>query len=252
MGLFQRIADLLRSNINDLISRAEDPEKMLNAAIQEMQKQLFEAKSNVAMSIADEKRLQKQCGEQKDRAGDWETKAMVAVEAGRDDLAVEALEKKREHESVALQLDQQLQSQRVAVDALKKALIELTAKIEDTKRKRTILLARAKRAEAQRHIAETLFATGDSSAADRLEALEAKVERDEAQAEATWEIAAVTGSVAKDLEDEIQALKASTIDEDLALLKGKMRAMGLIEAPARAALASGAEAGDRADPDEDR
>ncbi|MBK8013873.1 MAG: PspA/IM30 family protein [Deltaproteobacteria bacterium] len=234
MGLFQRIGDLLRSNINDLISRAEDPEKLLHAAIEDMQRQLIEAKSKVAMSIADEKRLQKQHEVQTSRAQEWEKKAMAAVKASRDDLAVEALAKKREHESAALQFEQQLAQQRAAVDALKKALTELGAKIEDTRRRRSILLARAKRAEAQRHIAETLSASKDNSALDRLAALEARVERDEAEAEATWEIAAVTSNPAHQLEKEIQALESSNVQEDLAALKDKMRNMGMIEAKASA------------------
>ncbi len=209
MGLFQRISDLLRSNINDLISRAEDPEKLLNAAIEEMQKQIIEAKSRVAMSIADEKRLQKHHEAQLAKSTDWEKKAMSAVRAARDDLAVEALAKKKEHSKAAMQFEEQLDSQRAAVDELKKALTELTSKLDETKRKRQILLARAKRAEAQRHVAATLAAAGESSAFERLEKLEAKIERAEAEAEATWEVASLSsGSHDRDLSEEIRLLDA--------------------------------------------
>jgi phage shock protein A len=244
MGLFQRISDLLRSNINDLISKAEDPEKLLNTAIEEMQKQIIEAKSRVAMSIADEKRLQKQLESQAAKAADWEKKAMSAVRASRDDLAVEALSKKKDHERAAAQFEEQLHSQRSAVDELKKALTELSAKLDDTKRKRQILLARAKRAEAQKHVAATLAAAGESSAYERLERLEAKIERAEAEAEATWEVASLSsGSRDKDLADEIKLLEGggSDLDDDLAALKDKMRDMGMIEAgnPGLKALPSG-------------
>lgn len=236
MGLFQRISDLLRSNINDLISKAEDPEKMLNAAIQEMQKQIIEAKSRVAMSIADEKRLSKQHERHQLKAEDWEKKAMAAVRAGRDDLAVEALARKKENLAAAAQFEDQLAGQREAVQALNSALGELTAKLQETKRKRTLLLARAKRAEAQRHIASTLSAVSENSASERLERLEARVERAEAEAEATWEIAAyANGSQDRDLATEIDMLESGPLSDDLAALKEKMSDMGMLESGDRPA-----------------
>lgn len=244
MGLFQRISDLLRSNINDLISKAEDPEKMLNAAIQEMQKQVIEAKSRVAMSIADEKRLAKQYERQMAKAADWEKKAMSAVRAGRDDLAVEALAKKKEAVAAAAQFEDQLEGQRQAVRALNTALSELTSKLQETKRQRTLLLARAKRAEAQRHIASTLSAVNENSASDRLDRLEARVERAEAEAEATWELAASTTAAERDLAHEIDMLEAGPLSDDLAQLKARMNDMGMLEAGERPALAAGEEVPD--------
>lgn len=226
MGLLNRLSDLLRSNINDLISRAEDPEKMLNAAIEDMQKQLVEAKSRVAMSIADEKRLEKQHEQERTKSEEWEHKAMTAVRAGRDDLAVEALARKKEHESAAQQFQEQLDGQRGAVDELKRALTELTSKLDETRRKRTLLLARAKRAEAQRQIASTLSNKTHASASERLERLESRIERDEARAEAQWEFASLgPGSYERDLAKEIEALGGGDEDEDLDALKAKVRAL---------------------------
>lgn len=224
MGLFQRITDILRSNINDLISRAEDPEKMLNAAIEEMQRQILEAKSRVAMSIADEKRLAKQHDAERNKVKDWEKKAMAAVRAGRDDLAREALSRKKEHTLAAEQYEAQLDNQRIAVDELKRALTALTSKLDETRRKRTLLLARAKRAEAQKHLASTLSATNDNSAAERLERLEARVERVEAEAEASWEVAALAaGEADTDLARQIDALGAGTMDDELSALKSRVQ-----------------------------
>ncbi len=230
MGLFNRLGDLLKSNINDLISRAEDPEKLLNAAIEEMQKQIIEAKSRVAMSIADEKRLAKQHESQVAKSKDWEKKAMAAVRAKRDDLAMEALSKKKEHSAAALQFEEQLRSQKAAVDELKRALTELTSRLDETKRKRALLLARAKRAEAQKHVAQTLSAAGENSAGERLDRLEAKIERAEAEAEATWEVSQLSsGSHEQDLSEEIRMLESGALDDDLAELKGKMAEMGMLE-----------------------
>lgn len=240
MGLLQRISDLIKSNIQAMIDKAEDPEKLLNSAIDDMQKQLIEAKSRVAVSIADEKRLSKQLEGTQAKGADWEKKAMAAVRAGRDDLAMEALAKKKEHDSISLQFEQQLVGQKAAVEELKKALIALQAKIEETKRKRSILVARAKRAEAQRHIAETLSITGDRSALEKIERMEEKVERVEAEAEAHWELASMASSQERELEAQLKLLETQAVDDDLLALKDKMRGMGMLNAGAKAALPAGA------------
>lgn len=258
MGLLQRIGDLLRSNINDLISRAEDPERMLNAAIEDMQRQLVEAKSRVAMSIADEKRLQKQADGERGKAEDWESKAMAAVRAGRDDLAVEALARKKEHEAAAHQYQEQLDGQRAAVDELKRALSELSAKLDETKRRRTLLLARAKRAEAQRQLAETLNHRSHSSAMERLQMLESRIEQEEARAEANWEIASSSQQDAyeRDLAAEIELLGEGDGNQELAALKARVRELDtLSEGDSKKALGAGSaetsEASSKAEPDEE-
>ena len=101
MGIFGRLASLIKSNLNDLISKSEDPEKMLNQVILEMNTQLMEAKKQVALAIADEKRLGKQFETGKATAEEWERKAMMAVRAGEDDLAKEALLRQKEHETLS-------------------------------------------------------------------------------------------------------------------------------------------------------
>src|SRR6266700_7165965 len=106
MGLFDRLTTLLRSNINDLISRAEDPEKMLNQILVDMRSQLVKAKQQVASAIADEKRLRDQADAEFRQAQDWEQKAMLAVKENRDDLAKQALMRQGEHVSAGQQLEQ--------------------------------------------------------------------------------------------------------------------------------------------------
>src|SRR6188472_4199454 len=105
MGLFDRLSSLLKSNINDLISRAEDPEKMLNQILVDMKSQLVKAKQQVAAAIADEKRLRDQADSEMKLAKDLENKAMLAVREGRDDLAKQALVRKSEHFSHGQQLE---------------------------------------------------------------------------------------------------------------------------------------------------
>jgi phage shock protein A len=153
---------------------------------------------------------------------------------------MEALAKKKEHDGISLQFEQQLVGQKAAVEELKKALIALQAKIEETKRKRSILVARAKRAEAQRHIAETLSITGDRSALEKIERMEEKVERVEAEAEAHWELASMVSSQERELEAQLKLLETQAVDDDLLALKDKMRGMGMLNAGAKAALSAGA------------
>src|SRR5512141_2431378 len=166
MGIFSRLGTLIKSNINDLITKAEDPEKMLSQVLLEMQQQLVEAKKAVAVAIADEKKLQKQYTAETDKSKEWERKAMVAVRAGDDNLARQALARKQEHETIAQQFQQQWIAQKQAVEKLKDALRLLNNKIEEAKRKKNILIARKKRAEAQQQIANTMQGLGDTSAFD--------------------------------------------------------------------------------------
>ena len=111
MGIFARLARLIKSNLNDLISRAEDPEKMLNQIVIDMNAQLVEAKKQVAASIADEKRLAKQAEQEASNAAEWERRAMMAVRAGDDALAKEALARKKEHDGLTEQYKTQWQKQ---------------------------------------------------------------------------------------------------------------------------------------------
>ncbi|HBK58100.1 MAG TPA: hypothetical protein DDZ37_01815, partial [Spirochaetaceae bacterium] len=134
MGMFERLKTVISSNINSLISKAEDPEKMLNQMIIDMNEQLIESKKAVAMAIADEKKLEREMIENKAKADEWEKKAMLAVRAGRDDLAKEALLRKQEFEGYTTQLSQQWEAQKQSVEKLKEALRQLQTKIEEANR----------------------------------------------------------------------------------------------------------------------
>ncbi len=227
MGIFSRLGTLIKSNINDLINRAEDPEKMLNQVLLEMQQQLVEAKKSVAVAIADEKKLHKQYNAELDKAKDWERKAMMAVRAGDDSLARQALVRKQEYENLSQQFQQQWVSQKNAVDKLKDALRLLNNKIEEAKRKKNILIARKKRAEAQQQIASTLQGLGETSAFDTFDRMADQIDMLEAEAEAGAELA---GELSGDtLESKFLALESGgngTEDEALAELKAKMGLLG--------------------------
>ncbi|HEY5920724.1 MAG TPA: PspA/IM30 family protein [Kofleriaceae bacterium] len=229
MGIFSRLGTLIKSNINDLITKAEDPEKMLSQVLLEMQQQLVEAKKAVAIAIADEKKLQKQYTSETDKAKEWERKAMVAVRAGDDNLARQALARKQEHETISAQFQQQWIGQKQAVEKLKDALRLLNNKIEEAKRKKNILIARKKRAEAQQQIANTMQGLGDTSAFDTFERMADRIQLMEAEAEAGAELAGeLSGDTLESKFLQLEQGGGASEDDALAELKAKM---GLLEAP---------------------
>jgi len=189
MGIFARLATLIKSNLNDLISRSEDPEKMLNQVVIDMGNQLIEAKKQVALSIADEKRLAKQVEQEAANAAEWERRAMLAIKAGDDQLAKEALARKKEHDGLVTAYKDQWNKQKQAVEQLKTALKLLNNKIEEAKRKKNVLLARKKRAEAQKAIQETMSGLNNASAFETFDRMAAKIDQMEAEAEAATELA---------------------------------------------------------------
>jgi phage shock protein A len=247
MGIFSRLAQLIKSNLNDLISRSEDPEKMLNQVVLEMNQQLTEAKKQVAASIADEKRLAKQLEQEQQKAGEWEQRAMMALRNGNEELAKEALARKREHDGLAQAYQDQWNKQKAAVEQLKRALRMLNDKIEEAKRKKNVLVARKKRAEAQRAIQETMSGLKDQSAFETFDRMAQKIDQIEAEAEAGAELAEeYTGDV---LASRFQQLeKTHGADEDLTALKRKMGMLPPEEAkpvaaPVQARVEAGAGAG---------
>jgi phage shock protein A len=188
MGIFDRLASLLKSNINDLISSAENPEKMLNQIIVDMRDQLVKAKQQVAAAIADEKRLRDQADTEFKQAQDWEQKAMLAIREGRDDLAKQALVRQTEHMTHAQQLDLTWQAHQSETEKLKSSLRDLNDKIEEAKRKKNLLLARQRRAQAQKRIAETMSGMSEKSAFEAFARMEEKIEQNERMIKASSEI----------------------------------------------------------------
>ena len=235
MGIFSRLGTLIKSNLNELISRAEDPQKMLNQIVLDMQNQLVEAKKQVAVSIADEKRLKKQLDEQSELSVEWERKAMLAVRGGDDALAKEALRRKQEHDAQVAEFSKQWDLQKQAVDKLKEQLRTLNDKIEEAKRKKNILIARQKRAEAQKAIQDTMRGLSDTNAFDSFDRMSQRVDQIEAEAEASTELG---NELAGDtLAQKFKSLESTGAGADAALdaLKAKM---GLAPVAARPALSA--------------
>ncbi len=225
MGIFERFSTMLRSNINDLISRAENPEKMLNQLIIDMKSQLAKAKQEAAAAIADEKKLQADAEGLKKQAEDWERRAMLAVQEGRDDLATQALVRYNESLQGAQQLHETWVKHKADTDNLKVQLRQLNDKIEEAKRKKNILVARAKRAEAQQRIQATMAGMNDKSAFESFERMSEKIEAIERKALAAAEIQQEFQS--DDLIEQFKKLEyKGPVDQQLLELKAKMGVLG--------------------------
>ena len=254
MGIFARLATLIKSNLNDLISKSEDPEKMLNQVVIDMANQLIEAKKQVAVAIADEKRLAKQAEQEAANAAEWERRAMLAIKGGDDNLAKEALARKKEHDQLSTTLKEQWQKQKQAVDQLKTALRMLNNKIEEAKRKKNVLIARKKRAEAQKAIQETMSGLQNASAFETFERMSEKIDKIEAEAEATGELAEqYTGDTLAHKFAQMEVNQGA--EDDLMALKRKMgvappEAPKPAEAPGRVAEAPATPARIQAEQDD--
>ena len=224
MGIFDKLSRLIRSNLNDLISRAENPEKMLNQIILDMRDQLAKAKREVAAAIADERKLRQQLDDEVKQAREWEQRAMLAVREGRDDLAKQALVRQQEHAERAASLDQTWRSQASETEKLKASLRQLNEKIEEAKRKRNLLIAKQKRAQAQRRIHETMSGLSDASAFEAFNRMAEKIEESERRTLAAAEVDEALQL--PDIEREFLKLEAGKsdggVDDRLVALKQQM------------------------------
>jgi phage shock protein A len=226
MGFFSRLKSLFLSNVNHAIDKAEDPEKMLNQLIIEMNQQLIESKKAVALAIADEKKLERETQNQLAQSEEWERKAVMAVEAGKDDLAKEALLRKQEFDNHYREYHKQWAAQKESVDRLKEALRDLQNKIEEAQRKKNLLIARAKRAEAQQKIQSTITSmSGNRTAFEAFDRMSDKIDQLEAHNEAVKELDFVSDSA--NLEKRFAELENSdsSADKMLLELKAKMKAL---------------------------
>jgi len=222
MGIFDRIKSIVKSNVNDAISKAEDPKKMLNQLIYDMEEQYNKAKIEVAQAISDEKKLKIQYEQEKGKMDMWSKRAELAVQKGDDKLALDALSRKKEYEQLSTQYEQQWNAQKQATDALKTRLRELSNKIEEAKRKKNLLIARQKRAEAQKSIQRTMGSLNDNSAFDTFSRMEEKVTNIETQAQAETEL---NNDLATDgLDKKFEELENDSpeLNDELAALKAKM------------------------------
>jgi phage shock protein A len=221
MGITDRISRIVRANINDLLDRAENPEVMIDQIIRDMESGIDEARGQVATMIAQEKLLAGDLSEAEKLSDAWGDKAQRAVDAGKDDLAREALRRKRDSAQNAELYAEQLEVQQHAVTRLKEQLGELESKYQQTLSQRDSLLARQRRARAQRTVTEQISSFSPFDPSADLDRMERKIRQDEAEAAALLELDSDT------FDSQFAELEADDeIEAELATLKGGSPAAG--------------------------
>lgn len=218
MGIFGRFTDIVKANINDLLDRAEDPEKMIKQMVIEMEEAVNKATLAVGQAIANEKTLERQLTRQRSQMDEWQNKAVAAVQAGRDDLAKQALQRKNTLQQNVTDLERMHSEANTSTTALRGQLDQLKSKLDEARMRQNTLIARSQAAKAKKQVAQSFAGVG-SDAFSKFEKLEQKVEKTEAEADAFAQLAGENTS----LDDEFKALEVnSSADSELEALKAQL------------------------------
>jgi len=219
MALLERVSTLVRANINDLVDKAEDPEKMIKQVILDMQNQLLQVKTQVAISIADQHVLDKKLIESEESAHQWMRRAELAVDKKDDPLARAAVERSMSYQSMTESFRQQVEDQKTQVENLKGALLKLQQKLVEAQSKSDMLIAQHRRSRALDKANNAGLNMGESSNAAAFDRMKNKVRHTEATAQAKSEL------LSDNVEDKFAAMeKQDEIDRLLNDLKAKRKA----------------------------
>ncbi len=216
MALLERVATLVRANLNDIIDKAEEPEKMIKQVMLDMQNQLLQVKTQVAIAIADQHLLEKKQKENQEKSADWVRKAELAVDKKQDDLARAAIERSLSYRTLAENFGDQVADQTAQVENLKSALRKLEQKLAEAQAKSDVLIAQHRRARALNKAGDARLAMGDASSTEAFDRMQGKVQRSEALSQAKAEL---TGD---SMEDRLALLeKEDEVTRLLTELKAK-------------------------------
>ncbi len=214
MGLFDRVSRVVRSNLNAAVSSAEDPEKLLEQTVIDMQEDQVQLRQAVAQAMASQKRLQQQHNQAQTQANEWQRRAQLALQKGDENLAREALTRRKTFAETANGMQAQLGQQTTQVDALKRNMTALESKIAEAKTKKEMLTARARAAKASEQINKAMGRVDTGSAMGAFDRMEDKVLQMEARSEAVAELAG------DDLESQFARLESgSDVDAELEAMK---------------------------------
>ncbi len=215
MGIFDRIGRVLRANVNDMIDKAEDPEKVLEQSIRDMGDDLVKMRQAVAQAIASQKRTEQQYTKNQTEADKWQQRAQLALSKGDENLAREALMRKKTYAETATTLKTQLDAQSQQVGTLRKSLTGLEGKISEAKTKKDMLKARLSAAKANQQLQNTIGNMNSGSAVSAFERMEDKVMQMEAVSQSAGELAGIgedqkwaSLEAGSDVDDELAAMKA--------------------------------------------
>ncbi|NOY59060.1 MAG: PspA/IM30 family protein [Calditrichaeota bacterium] len=225
MSVFRRIFKVGEAKMNKMVDGIEKPELMLDQAIRDKEKQISDVKKSVMSVIATERQTKAMLDNEKAEQKNWERKAEAALKAGKEDLAVKALNRASEHESKAKSLQATWQSQRANVDQLKQEIVKIEDELSEFRRNKDFIIAQAKTAEVKKQIYEAKAKiNNDKSADDLMARMKAKAERASVEAEAAQEMADSVGG--DSLEKEFEGLGTTTASDDvqakLAAMKSKL------------------------------
>ncbi|MCS6813676.1 MAG: PspA/IM30 family protein [Cyanobacteria bacterium] len=217
MGLLNRIWQVIRANVSHLVSQAEDPEKILEQAVLEMQEDLIQLRQAVAQAIATQKRTERQQAQAQSQADEWYRRAQLALQKDDELLAREALNRRQTYLETAKTLQTQLQQQVTIVEQLKRNMLVLESKLTEAKTKKDMYIARARSAKASQNLHEMMGRMGSGGAAAAFERMEEKVLQLEAQASAVADLSADS------LDQRFAALESGgSVEEELAALKAQL------------------------------
>lgn len=217
MGLIDRILRVIRANLNALVGQAEDPEKILEQTVMEMQDNLVQLRQAVAQAIATQKRTERQAHQANSNAEEWYNRAQLALQQNNETLARSALTKRKSYQETATALTAQVEQQNTVVGRLKKDMQTLESKIAEAKTKKDMYIARARSAQASQRLNEMLSGVDTRSSLNAFERMEDKVLQLEAQSEAIAELGT------DDLQKQFTALEASSeVDAELAAMKAQL------------------------------
>lgn len=218
MGFFDRLSRLVRANANAAVSSMEDPVKILDQSVADMQSDLVKLRQAVAMAIASQKRLRNQADQAETQSRTWYERAELALKKNEEDLAREALTRRKTFQETATSLNNQVKAQEAQVETLKKSLVTLEGKIAEARTKKDMLKARAQAAQAQQQLQSAVNGMGTNSAMAAFERMEDKVQSMEASSQAAAELAGA------DLESQFAALESgSDVDDELASLRQQLQ-----------------------------
>ncbi len=219
MALLERVSTLIRANLNDLVDKAENPETMIKQIILDMQNQLLQVKTQVAISIADLHVLEKKQKDNQESEQQWLRRADLALDKKDDALARAALERSMSYKGMAESFQQQVEDQKVQVENLKTALLKLQQKLAEAQNKSDMLVAQHRRSRAMGQATDAGIAIGDESHAAAFDRMKHKVQHTEAAAQAKADL------VADNVDDRFAALeKEGEIDRLLAEIKARRKA----------------------------
>lgn len=219
MSIFERVSDLVRANINDLIDRAENPEKMVKQIIIDMEDQLRKATQGLGTAMGSLNQVKNQLANAQAQSAQWESKAKACLEQGNEDLAKQALENKVKQDKMVVQYQEMCTSMEKQVNDIKSQVDVLKQKLEEARSKQAMLVARSQMADAKSQMAKTLGNMDSKSAFAKMDKMEKKIEQKEAQADAFSEVSGVQES---DLDPFEQMDKENSINAELERLKKEM------------------------------